>query len=138
MSLVLQRKHKTAKAKWKKNLKSHSLMEKNMKTNICMKNLMKWRNAKTWQQWLENMKKLFEQTKNIISTAYQQGKVFQKFKEKEKFVKVIRNFNLNKSMIIFKINIVEMVNKYPKLKNLLLSRNYVKTYFKRMLRNLNR
>lgn len=76
------------------------------------------------------MKKLFEQTKNIISTAYQQGKVFQKFKEKEKFVKVIRNFNLNKSMIIFKINIVEMVNKYPKLKNLLLSRNYMKTYFK--------
>ena len=37
-------------------------------------------------------------------TAYQQGKVFENFKEREKFVYMAKNFGVGKSTIVFKIN----------------------------------
>lgn len=60
--------------------------------------------------------------KNIISVAYYQGKIFQKFKGKEKFVTMVINFNVDK----YTINIVKLVNKHPKLKNSSLSLNFLK------------
>ena len=53
--------------------------------------------------------------KNIIFFAYQQGKVFRKFKENRKFNSLIKQFKITKSTIIFKINIVKLVDKYPKM-----------------------
>ena len=53
--------------------------------------------------------------KNIIFFAYQQGKVFRKFKENGKFNSLIKQFKITKSTIIFKINIVKLVDKYPKM-----------------------
>ena len=44
--------------------------------------------------------------KNINGIAYQQGKVFKRFKEKEKFIQMINNLNINKSSIIFKMNML--------------------------------
>ena len=58
------------------------------------------------------------------------GKMFQKFKEKEKFVTIVRNFNVNKATLIFKMNIVKLVSKYTKLKKSFFFFNYLKTYFK--------
>ena len=43
---------------------------------------------------------------------------------------MIRNFNVNKSTIIFKTYIVKMVDIYPKLKNSLFALNFLKMYFK--------
>ena len=43
---------------------------------------------------------------NINGIAYQQGKVFKRFKEKEKFIQMINNLNINKSSIIFKMNML--------------------------------
>ena len=56
--------------------------------------------------------------------------MFQKFQEKEKFVTMVRNFNVNKSTLIFKMNIVKLVNKYTKLKKSFFSLNILKTYYK--------
>ena len=53
--------------------------------------------------------------KGIISIAYRQGKVFKKFKDKEKFVKLINQFKIHKTTIIFKISIFKLCEKYPKL-----------------------
>ena len=53
--------------------------------------------------------------KNIIFFAYQQGKVFRKFKENRKFNSLIKQFKITKSTIIFKINIVKLVDKCPKM-----------------------
>ena len=53
--------------------------------------------------------------KNIISIAYHQGKVFKRFKDKEKFIKLVNEFKVHKSTIIFKINIFKLIEKYPKL-----------------------
>ena len=53
--------------------------------------------------------------KGIISIAYYQGKVFKRFKEKEKFVKLVSELGIHKNTIIFKINVFKLCKKYPKL-----------------------
>ena len=53
--------------------------------------------------------------KNIISIAYRQRKVFKRFKEEEKFIKLVNGFKVHKSTIIFKINIFKLIDKHPKL-----------------------
>ena len=45
----------------------------------------------------------------IICIAYYQGKVFKKFKDKEKFIKLVNAFKVHKTTIIFKINIFSYV-----------------------------
>ena len=41
--------------------------------------------------------------KYIISILYHQGKVFRRFKEKEKFVKLVKEFKVQKTTMIFKL-----------------------------------
>ena len=53
--------------------------------------------------------------KGIISVAYHQGKVFSRFRETEKFMKLVSEFRLHKNTIILKINIFKLIDKYPKL-----------------------
>lgn len=43
---------------------------------------------------------------------------------------MIINFNVNKSTLIFKMNMVKLVKKYTKLKKSSLPLNFFKTYFK--------
>ena len=43
-----------------------------------------------------------------ISIAYYQGKVFKRFKEKEKFIKLDSQLGIHKNTIIFKINIFKL------------------------------
>ena len=58
------------------------------------------------------MKILFApKKKNIISIAYHQGKVF---KDKEKFIKLVHEFRVHKSTIIFKINMIKLIDKHTK------------------------
>ena len=40
--------------------------------------------------------------KGIINVAYHQGQVFKRFKEKEKFAKLVRELGIHKTTIIFK------------------------------------
>ena len=63
-----------------------------------------------WYKDIVKMKK-----KGIISVAYYQGKVFKRFKEKEKFVKLVSELGIHKNTIIFKINVFKLCKKYPKL-----------------------
>ena len=53
--------------------------------------------------------------KGIISAAYHQGKIFKRFKEKEKFVKLVSELGIHKNTIIFKINVFKLCERYPKL-----------------------
>ena len=55
--------------------------------------------------------------KDIIRIAYHQGKVFKKFKDKEKFITLVNKLGIHKTTIIFKINIFKLCEKYPKLLN---------------------
>ena len=47
----------------------------------------------------------------IISVAYHQGKVFSRFREKEKFVRLVANFGVHKWTLIFKINLLWLTNR---------------------------
>ena len=73
---------------------------------------------------IELVKKLDKLTKcsknNILVWAYQQGKVFQKFKNNNKFVSVVTEFGISKTAINFKF-----IENYPKMfvKNMLASFN---------------
>ena len=62
--------------------------------------------------------------------TYQQRKVFEKFKENAKFIEMVRHFDYSKPTIIFKMNIVKVIIKHPKIKNSFLFLNFLKNYFK--------
>ena len=53
--------------------------------------------------------------KGIINVAYHQGQVFKRFKEKEKFAKLVSELGIHKTTIIFKRNVFKFCKKYLKL-----------------------
>ena len=53
--------------------------------------------------------------KGIINVAYYQGQVFKRFKEKEKFVKLVSELGIHKKTIIFKINVFKLCKKTPQI-----------------------
>ena len=53
---------------------------------------------------------------DIVWLAYYQGKIFQKFRSKERFVNdVVTKFKVSKSMIVFKIALSKLIDEYPKI-----------------------
>ena len=83
--------------------------------------------------------------KNITSIAYHQGRVFKRFKDKEKFIKLVNEFKVHKSTIIFKINIVKLIDKHTKLMNTSVTLGFLKTitrilnkFVKKIKQSLNR
>ena len=83
---------------------------------------------------IELVKKLDKLTKcsknNILVLAYQQGKVFQKFKSNNKFVSTVTEFGITKTTINFKIDIVKFIENYPKMKKSCISLFYLKNNFR--------
>ena len=51
--------------------------------------------------------------KGIINVAYHQGQVYKRFKEKEKFAKLVSELGIHKTTIIFKINVFKLCKKIP-------------------------
>ena len=81
-----------------------------------------------------NMIKQYEEIlrtkrKDIISVAYHLGKVFSRFREKEKLVS---KSGVHKNTIIFKINVFMLIDKYPKLMKSSVTLTFLKNCFKDM------
>ena len=53
--------------------------------------------------------------KGIINVAFHQGQIFKRFKEKEKFAKLVSELGTHKTTIILKINVFKMSKIYRKL-----------------------
>ena len=68
--------------------------------------------------------------KGIINRAYHQGKVFKRFKEKEKFAKLVSELRIHKTTIIFRINIFKLCKKHPKLLKSSIGLGFFKNYHK--------
>ena len=68
--------------------------------------------------------------KGIINVAYHQGQVFKRFKEKEKFAKLVSELGFHKTTIIFKINVLKLCKKYPKLFTSSIGLEFFKNYHK--------
>ena len=68
---------------------------------------------------------------DIVWLAYYQGKIFQKFKSKERFVNdMVTKFKVSKSTIVFKIALCRLIDEYPKIKISSLSLHYFKKHLK--------
>ena len=76
----------------------------------------------------ENMIKTNKE--NIIRFAYEQDKIFKKFKEDTKFKNLVEQFRINRTTTIFKINIVKLADKYPKIWTSSVTLNFLKSYHK--------
>ena len=76
----------------------------------------------------ENMIKTIKE--NIIRFAYEQDKIFKKFKEDTKFKNLVEQFRINRTTTIFKINIVKLADKYPKIWTSSVTLNFLKSYHK--------
>ena len=68
--------------------------------------------------------------KGIISVAYYQGKLFKRFKEKEKFIQMVSKLKIHKSTLIFKINVFKLIEKHPKLMKSSVTLTFLKNYLK--------
>ena len=68
--------------------------------------------------------------KGIIWIAYHQGKVFKKFKDKEKFITLVNKLGIHKTTIIFKINIFKLCERHPKLLKSSIGLGFLKTLYK--------
>ena len=66
--------------------------------------------------------------KGIINVAYHQGQVFKRFKEKEKFAKLVSELGIHKTTIICKINVFKLCKKYPKLLTSSVGLGFFKNY----------
>ena len=82
---------------------------------------------------IDNLTKLSKN--NILRLAYQQGKVFQKFKSNNKFVSAMTEFGISEATINFKIDIVKFIENYPKMKKSCISLFYLKNNF-RVIKNV--
>ena len=78
----------------------------------------------------QNVEILRTKRKGILSVTYHQGKVFSRFYEKEKFMKLVSKFKIHKNTIICKINVFELVDKHPKLMRSSVALGFMKNYFK--------
>ena len=70
---------------------------------------------------------------DIVWLTYHQGKIFQKFRSKERFANdMVSKFNVSKPTIVFKIASSKLTDDYPKIKDSSLSLHYFKKHFKLM------
>ena len=68
--------------------------------------------------------------KGIINVAFYQGQIFKRFKEKEKFAKLVNEVGIHKTTIIFKISVFKLCKKYPKLLKSSIGLGFFKNYHK--------
>ena len=85
---------------------------------------------------VQKFDKLTKHSKNnILTLAYQQGKVFERFKMNNKFVSAVTEFDISKTTINFKIDIVNFIENYPRMKKSCISLFYLKKNF-RVIKNV--
>ena len=77
--------------------------------------------AKAIQEFEEIIK---NKKSHIVWLAYYQGKIFQRFREKERFVSHM--VKVSKSTIMFKTAMSRLIDDYPKIKGSSLSLHYLK------------
>ena len=68
--------------------------------------------------------------KGIINVAYHQGQVFKRFKENEKFAKLVSELGIHKTTIICKINMFKLSKRYPRLLTSSIGLGFFKDYLK--------
>ena len=81
---------------------------------------------------IQDFEQIIQNKKNdIVWLAYYQGQIFQKFREKERFINdMVSKVKVSKSTIGFKIALRKLIDNYPKIKKSSLSLHYFKRHLK--------
>ena len=83
------------------------------KVNICSSCEDTINVIQDFEQIIQNKKS------DIVWLAYYQGQIFQKFREKERFISdMVSTFKVSKSTIVFKIALRKLIDDCPKIKKL--------------------
>ena len=89
------------------------------KVNECISNEEAIEVIQDFEQIIQN------KNSDIVWLAYYQGQIFQKIREKERFVSdMVLKFNVSKSTIVFKIALKKLMDHFPKIKDSSLSLHY--------------
>ena len=80
---------------------------------------------------ISKIERLIKTRKNsILVLAYQQGVIFKRFNENSIFTSAVTNVKISKSTINFKIEIVQFIHDYPKMKKSSISLHLLKNNFR--------
>ena len=80
---------------------------------------------------IQKMDKIIKSKENnILMIAYQQGKIFRRFKTNSKFIIPVSAFKIRKTTVNFKIDIVIFIDMYPKMQTSCISLYYLKSNFR--------
>ena len=80
---------------------------------------------------ISKIERVIKSRKNsILELAYHQGVIFKRFKENSMFTSALTNFKISKSIINFKIGIVQFIHDYPKMKKSSISLHFLKNDFR--------
>ena len=90
----------------KKRIRKKEDILKNVKDSIMIEEIVNEDIEKTTKSVKSpdnNMEKIIKSNKsNILSLAYQQGKIFEKFKVNENFIDMVKELGISKSTILLK------------------------------------
>ena len=83
-------------------------------------------NKEDGKKAIQEFEKIIKNEKSdIVWLAYYEGKIFQKFREKERFFSdMVLKFKVSKSTIMFKIALSRLIDDHPKIKDSSLSLYY--------------
>ena len=102
-------------------MKTPTCKRERERVNKCITNEDAVKVVPEFQQIIQNKKS------DIMWLAYYQGQIFQKFREKERFISdMVLKFHLSKSTIVFKIALKKLIDDFPKIKDSSLSLHYFK------------
>ena len=73
---------------------------------------------------------IWTKKKGIIRITYHQGKVFKKFKDKEKIITLVNKLGIHKTTAIFRINIFKLCERHCKLLKSSIGLGFLKTHHK--------
>ena len=75
---------------------------------------------------IQDFEQIIQNKKNdIVWLAYYQGQIFQKFREKERFISnMVLKFHVSKLTMAFKFALKKIIDDFPKIKNSSLSLHY--------------
>ena len=123
---------KKTKSKIKKELEDSMAIGKNEITGIEEMANNCTESAEDAAKVIHEFEEIIKNKKSdIVWLAYHQGKIFQKFRSKERFVNdMVSEFKARKSTAVFKIALSRLIDEYPNIKDSLLSLHYFKKHLK--------
>ena len=97
-----KKKKRLSKEEIKKQLLESMIIDENLEFDDLNKEAEKIQDPEKTAEIIKQYEDIIKtKKKGIINVAYHQGKVFEKYKEKEKFANIVSELRIHKSTIIF-------------------------------------